>query len=827
MKEKIISFVFLTIFFAQEIAVFSCGPSLYPDEATMNLFRFPYDETRRLEPFYYSENFLNSYIPDPEGLDYQRNCEEWRKYTGNTVRTEDIYELQYKTDPDQFIRAYEKKQWKNFPDNQFVKWLILSANREALEYFYEAKKIENTQYARMEDSWDFAPDKKSNAIDKLIEKQAIFCLQKAESSKDTFLQQRYAFQAIKQAYYAGNRRDKKNAESYYDLYEKYLSLTNSVVKGWGVFFCGLMEPVNSEAYIQKLLLAFDLSEEKKVVVFRHLYNIRAKVEKFGEQHPEYKEVALAFKGAQTFGKNLDNMQEIYQTNPGSKYLPFLIGREINKLENWIWSYQYLKFDNLNNDLTFPTYDWDNYYSREREYPDPYLINSAKDLEYLRSFQQFLSKIEREHHNNTTFIKIAEVHLFNLNNEFSQSQKLLSSIHIEQNSPYYRQYLIEKILVTAKTDDILNEEVKARLAKDLLYFVTEKKDTSKEEKEYWELHDEEKDDLGELKVFLSKCYQDKKDLLTAGLLIQGAHIPINDYGYQQWDGYYDSGKVPFWNEVTKEYDYIDARSLNINLQNNYNAIAFFDKYGSIADIEDLIAFKHKKNKTAFEKILEPEGWASDDMFLDLIGTKYMRDKDYEKAYTAFLKVDDDFWNKQYEFRHYLPKNSIISLGTYAPWDTDTVKKYRNVSKKEILEDILSVTRALDKNPQDKEQRAELLQKLGNIQLNLTYNGRFWMMISYGNYLHEMYEVKDHIYEYSFYPNNIKYGAAYYRAVDALKTYQEALKLTKNKELKARLELNAVLCHQLNVWNKKKDFKIPENLKNTRAFEIASTTCPDFY
>ncbi len=777
----------------------ACGPSLDIDETRYALFRNGLNGYDGLEAFYYTENFLNNNISDPQGLDYRRNCEEWQRYSRDAdMNIEHIYAIQYGTDPEAFLDAYKKNDWSAFRKNDFIKWLTHPRRKQVLAYMVLAKEAEQTQFGS-EDIWsaDIGSAQRDAAIRSIAEKS----LALARKTKDRFLKERYVFQAVKMAYYASFTREDGSAIPYLEAYEKYIRNSSSVVKGWAVYFCGLMEPVNGEAYVSGLLRAFDWSEEKKVPVYNQLYNIKEAVYAAGKKDPSLQEASLAVFGAMTYGKNLQQIRQIYGINPGSKYLPFLIGREINKVENWIWSYDLLKFNNLNEDLTVNT---------------SYEINRKNDYTYLDDLLAFIEKAEAEGKTDPLFTRLALAHLLNLKGRYADAGKVLARLSVPASSRYHDQFLIERVIVTAKTENILVNDTKLRLAADL-QLLKEQQDAMRKKMQqqdpYWTnaLSLEEMDDVQELMVFLSYCYKERGDIVTAGLLRQKANIPSNEYGYMQWS---------YWYSLEDE-----QQPQGANDANNYYAIAYFDKYAGVEDIYNLMMFKHKQQKNKFEQLLEPKKWADDDMFYDLIGTKYLREQQYEMALQVFEKMDPAFWETQYAYKEYLPSRSIFDLGTYAPWDLKKYAAYPAVSKVAVLRDIVKVTGELAQPALKPARKAELLRLLGNARLNMTYNGHFWMMMSYGKYDKETYEERDDIFRYTFYPNTIKYGAAYYGNSLAAETFRQAYDLAVDKEQKAEMFLHLCLAEQLAVNAPYPQRELPGKIAATRIFNMARTACPD--
>lgn len=270
--------------------------------------------------------------------------------------------------------------------------------------------------------------------------------------------------------------------------------------------------------------------------------------------------------------------------------------------------------------------------------------------------------------------------------------------------------------------------------------------------------------------------------------------------------------------------------------NYKQIAFWDRYASPQELEALIAFKDKQHKTAFEQYISPEQWPDAQVYKDLIGTKYMRMERYHDALQVFKSMDQEFWNDNYYYADYLPYTGISDLGTYAPWDKSRVKQYKRTSKTEIVADIVAIVDQLNKPGLSEEQKARYYIQLGNCKLNMTKNGLFWMMLSYGNFGQENRGNSGNFYTYTFYPNTIAYGDNYYGAQSALEAYDQVLKLSKHKEQLASVYLYKELALVLSdhVFGNKYDEKrtrtenvnmLRKYFAHTKAYEAATSYCAD--
>ncbi len=756
----------------------ACGPFITNDETHFCLFSNAQNDYRGLEPFYYSENFLNSNIPDPQGLDYQKNCNEWFVYINNrSVSKDDIYELQYKTSADSFLNAYNQDNWRAFRKNTFVQYMLQSKNKNLLTYFVLAKKIEQTQDG-LGNLWNQNID---IILTDSMYKYAKEALSFSQKTKDVFLKQRYVFQALKMAYYAGIKN--KEAQPYFQQFEKVLIPKSSIVRAWGYLYYGMMQ-TDSIKKIEALLKSFDLSEEKKVFCYRQLwsYDKNTLLQTFKDK--QLQEVILAIKAMSTFGKALETVQQLYQLNPESKYLPFLLGREINKLETWIWSYEYLGFDNSYlNDTQF-----------SYRYVGDYNTNFQKDLHYLNDVNAFMKKALQDKKNDAVFITLASAHLYSMQKNFNAANELIKTIQTTPGSAYHRQYLIAQVILKSNLEDIRMPETKAFFV-NVLQFLSKDKLGYDDENFWSQLEDESADDADELMLYLSKQYQAIDDIVTAGLLYQKTTININEYGKNVYQN---------------------------NESEGYGSIVFFDKYASIEQVYQLISFKEKKEKTNFENFIAPQNWAKNDLYFDLIGTKYIRDEQYKKALEVFTRMSPDYWDSTYLYNEYLPQSSIFSLGHIAPWDTINHPFYTRTSKKEIVADLVEMESKLENPKASNDQKAALLYQLAKAKINMTYDGAFWMMVSYGKFYNEQSSEKGNFYTYSFYPNSQKYGKQYYEGYSAKLMLEQALKLTKNNNLKAQiyctlriiLPENDVLTAQL----------FPE-IKNNRIYEMAAIQCPN--
>ena len=91
----------------------------------------------------------------------------------------------------------------------------------------------------------------------------------------------------------------------------------------------------------------------------------------------------------------------------------------------------------------------------------------------------------------------------------------------------------------------------------------------------------------------------------------------------------------------------------SMEYHTNYFAYLDN-ASTDDVKNFLAFVKSGGKTDLEKALIKNGFVSESMMNELIGTKYMRVHDYSSAVQYFSKVSPKFWIKQ-NITPYLKRN----------------------------------------------------------------------------------------------------------------------------------------------------------------------------
>lgn len=781
----------------------SCGPLLSSDQGRFSLFRPDLATGSNLEPFYYTERFLNSYTPDPAGIDYQRNCEEWRIFTENKAALNDIYTIQYNTDPDSFIAAYTGKKWDSYKNNSFVQWMLKKGNKETLQYMALAKKVEYGQNT-ISDPWN--PVERPYRFDSIAQ----VALKEAEGKLPVFLKQRYAFQAVKLWYYAGDTVSKRNAIATYD---KYLKNQNSIASTWGLVYYAMLQNSRTER-TRYLLQAFDKSEEKKVFAYKQVSLQDLSTFEKMNTDTALVPVIYAMKAIKNPGKALAEIQDVYRYAPNSAYLPLLISREINKLEDWLLTPEVLGFSSWMKENEYYRQAAQSGEEHNTTYNEYAQKNWAKDKTYLRDVRRFLQTMLERNYANKNFLRLAIVHLYHMEGNYNEAKSYLVDVDALNEKAWQTQLEIERLISLIHLNEIREPETKAHIYAGIKRLEQQgllplQYQHLNEDDSGSAISDELRDDMSEVLLLLSREFKHKGDVLTAGMLYQKADIITNEY-----DGF--SSDTAF----------------------RYNQIAYFDRYASPETIDSLLTFKHNTGKTEFEQYITPRKWAADEFYLDLKGTIQVREKKYYEALATFSAMPEQFWAHSYEFKDYLPAKSILNSGTLLPTESGPNTLYPYPSKKLLLEDIIRQQEALNATSSP-AKKANIYFLLGNAYYNISFYGKAWMLFSYGNSESEVYSnTEDNRWHnwafFSFYPNSVKYGNSYYRLSDAMDMYYRAYNHAgSNRELAAKSLLMLTYCDHLvnkDPYAEKKYYSkylqiVRAIYGNTSTYRASKTYCPD--
>ncbi|WP_343617730.1 hypothetical protein [Flavobacterium sp.] len=717
---KVFSSLFLLLVFQLSSA---CGWSVEPETSRLALFKAEREGFFKLTPFYYSADLYYS-TNTISTVDWDVNCKEWQKKLGETVKPEDVYTILYETNSELIESAFENKTLQTaFPKNTFIQALLKSKNKAYLNYIVFAKKIEYSSNQEVQwESWgNIGYGNQNHALADLGSFD-----KKINSAKDDFLKQRYAFLYLRYSFYAG---DKDQVIKLYDTY--FTKESNTILKPWALYYKALCI---TDFPMQNYLLSkvFVSCEEKSFAVLQH-YNWKLKNETLTlAQNDAERSAILTIESLRNPAPDLETLKKIHELNPNSLYLSFLIGREINKLEDWLLTPQYT--NNGTPSVVFDSMSWyDNYAKAKAE-------NYTKDIFYLRQVRDFLISIhDKTSGEQRDYLSAAIAQILFLNDEIDLGKKYTAMISSNANSSIQMQKNMLLALVSLKQDDLKNEKVQNQL---YAYFNSIENLAEKDNGLFKNLYS--------LYRIASDEFYKKGDTVLAGLLNMKSDIK-NEGGYSVYDS-------PYF----------------------YSYIGYFDRHATTEDIDRLIALQKKDDKTPFEKYLCTGTIASDiNYYKDLKGTIAFRNNNLELAYETFASMPKDFWDKNYEYKNYLNENPFIPKILQKQEER---KFDYHFNKTDFIAKLIQLK---------KQNTASSNLQLAHAYFNVSYLGNSWMMSAYDWTSGNSYV--DYIYGDNS-ANEKKYqNGNYYHLKMAKLYYEKALKMSKNNNEKAMASLMIFECN----------------------------------
>jgi hypothetical protein len=718
-------FSFLVFLFAFNKAQ-ACGWYESPEVSRLALFRAERNDFLKLRFLTYSSDTYAS--PNVFSTrDQKQNCLEWQKQLGMDVNPDDVYTILYETNSEVFQSAYQSKSLaKVFAENTFVQQLQLHKNKKFLEYLIFAKKLEynNIGGYRWEtwNSLNYGYDSENKFVATLGDYD-----KKLSSTKDAFLKQRYAFLLLRMSYYDGKPQEAIR------LYETYFAMKpNTILTPWALYFRALCTD-NQALQNYYLSQVFVSCDEKTNAVMQH-YNRTLTSETLAyAQNDTEKGAILALECMRNPSPQLETLKQVHAYNPDSVYFSFLVGREVNKLEDWIFTPKYTQ---STPSIVFEGGEWyDNYEKAKAD-------NYAKDMVYLKELRTFLISITTSAKGEQKdYLYSAIAQLCFIDDQIDLGKKYVELISKEANASIILQSKIQLALVALKQNDIQSKETKKLLFdcfNSIEYAVDQDYSLFKSMYSFYRI--------------VAGEYAKNGDEATAGLIFLKSNTKkINN---SEW-GYFPSF---------------------------YNYLGYFDRFASIKDIDNLMALIQKKDKTPFENyICKGTTNPNINVYKDLKGTIAFRENNLELAYKTFAEMPTDFWKDNYEYKNFLNEDPFFPKILMSKKD----RKFDYVfNKTEFVKTLLELK---------KKNTAESNLKLGHAFFNVSTWGNAWMMTSYGMGSNFGDGYWDSVFGGNRFEHEKKYQKGNYLNCNLAKDYyQKVLFLSKNKEEKALASLMVFEC-----------------------------------
>jgi hypothetical protein len=393
-------------------------------------------------------------------------------------------------------------------------------------------------------------------------------------------------------------------------------------------------------------------------------------------------------------KSLAYIKKVYEYQPNFDGLSFLILREVNKIEDWVFTPYYSLFD--------PSITTNNYWESEVDNASDIYKRIETDRAYASELLAFINNVNITTVENPIFWKSCKAYLLYITKDYEASLTLLEELKSSKNSELFSNQLeiIKALALTAK-----QEYGKAIIVNEIKPIILKNKGFRKfifslgKELEY-------KGNTSDAALLYSTL---KNDTFNEN------HDFYNTI-YWKSNNYFGDTYSDFY---TDYFDYINAVYTPEQLDALiHNVFRNRDKE------DDFSSFKYSILKTEIPRLY------------DLLGTKYIRLNKLTKALNSFKKVDSKLWNEKYSNwerdgsgwsygSNVFDKNPFYEL-KYTP-DFIPIKDTIRLNKYTITKQLIKyINRA--ENPKEKNKDYYYFL-VANCYYNMTQYGNSWMMRRY--------------------------------------------------------------------------------------------------
>ena len=658
-------------------SIFACGFHPMNEEFRYCFLRPQWFDFKSYSEFYYSAYSFEPYETFDE---FQGKPNEllWVQYCQNKVSFQSVREVMEGMSYGD-IHADSK--------NEMIQYLYQIKDKEAIAYLKFAKNCEIFN-SWLDDPWERNTTMILPQRTQLL-KQAI---KFSKEVKNKTLQKRYAFLAIRMAFY------NQDFEQIRTLYDAVFQPTASkdILYYWSLYFRAIAEQDKALASFYAAQVFVNAPDKRFMVMqhFDHQMDIQAVLRHAKTNQEKANVYFLA--AIKKHDKALNYIQKVYQLQPNFEGLGFILLREVNKLEDWILTPYYSHFEPAVSSYQF----WD-----ANEHTFSALQNRViSDRKYAQQLLNFIEKVDLKQVQNQPLWKTSRAYLYFLTQDYETSLTLLNALKTKQNSAKENQQLdiLRALVLTAnqpKGEGVILEEVKTILLK------------NKNHKKFIFALGRELEYLG--------------NTTDAALLY--AKIE-NAEGYHE--EYQGDGNGVFWRNKNGFED---------GYANFYQH--YFDYINAIytpEQIDGLIQniFANHQQKDEFSVYLYQNIKPALSQLYDLLGTKYIRINHLSKALASFKKVGDYYWNEAYS--NWERQENDWSMGSnvfdqnpffqlkYTPNFIpmrDSIRLNKYTITKQLIQYI-------NKAENPKEPNKDYYYFLvANCYYNMTFHGNSWMMRRY--------------------------------------------------------------------------------------------------
>lgn len=715
------NFLFFILILANNIS-FACGYYPYGEDTRISLFNPAIFGYGTYSNFYYS---ANSFLSDEEFFPKEftlPNSKLWFDYCRGKVDIPSIDIAVYQLTEDDINENSL---------NEMIQYLYRQKDSEALNYLRFAKKCEFFNSWK-EDPWErkefFSMPKRTELMNRAVEL--------AEKVNNKILEKRYTFLAIRLAWY--NRHFDKIKPMFASMFESINE--KDILFYWSLYFKSFTEK-------DKARVNFDLAQvfanalDKRFVCHQY-YNSKVSIEDalmYAQTDAEKANVYL-FYGIEKPDKALAYLQKMYTLNPSSDGLSFLLLREINKIEDYVFTPYYTLFQ--------PSLSYD-YWNNKSFTSTHQLLNRAEhDRLYAKQVLLFVKSVDLQKVENQLFWQCSKAYLQFIARNYDSCLKLINILEksTSDKAIISQLQIIKALALTAKQENrhaVIPVEIHSTIL------------ANQKNKQF--------------------IFAIGKELEYLGNTTDAALL------YAKLDNSWDENLPVFWKTLkNKKHSYRDYF---------WNYFEYADVVYSAEQVQSLIVDieknKEKNDKFAVFKYKGAQEEIS--RLYDLLGTKYIRQNRLQNALAAFEKTGNQYWSRAYTAweDHYniLDKNPFYQL-KYTPKFIETKDTIR-LNKYTITKQLISyLEKAENKHEKDRDYFYFLV---ANAYYNMGSEGNVWMMRRISGWS-------------KYAPSVIEDEAEFHQSNLAKKYYLLAKKHAKTDKFKALCLRMVVRCEKNKMQHK---------------------------
>ncbi len=703
--------LFILILLSSIYYSFSCGFYPYGEDVRFSMFNPYFSKFTSFQEFNYSSNYFGykyelSSRDTAVRFEWDENILLWSTRYNNAVPLSAISDAVYDTDAKDFVPS---------SSNAFISFLFKKNDTAAISYIKFAKQC-NVFNTKFEDPWeryDYAtiPGRK-----RLITE----AIKRINLLHDNELIKRYAFIAIRLAYYNGDKSSIQN------IYARNFSDTDTeknILNYWSMYFLCMAEKDSAKVNFYAAQV-FAHAVDKRFMVSQQ-YNPAVPVEqtlRFAKTASEKSAVWL-LAGIKNPGKALECMKNIYALEPDSEGLSFLLLRELNKLEDWIYTPLYTEFAPSidEGDLEKPSFD------------SIYKQRIHRDRLYAGEVLAFIRKVNNKNVYYAAFWQSANVYLLIMKEQYQQALNEINQQLVKDAEVWDRLSMLKALCaITSQPQG----------AASLTLYVKQELLSQKERKNY------------KFIFAIAKELEFRKNTTDAAVLMSTLNtneISESDSDYEYRNDIYwrtrNGSFLVYGNFYTNYFDYMDYQYTPEQIKALINRV------------------ENEKGKDAYSTWAYKRLHKEICLLYDLTGTKYLRKDDLSAALYYYKQVPDSLWSTGTYI--YLDANPFYTnfYSEHAYTDADTVK-YNKVRLVQTLKKYLSL--ANDVHNKDRDYYYFLV---ANCYFNMTHYGNSWIMKRYQWSSGELWERQK------------KKDVDYFQANYAKKYYLKAKECSKTKKFAA--------------------------------------------